>query len=177
MRTNDTHTRSIILAPLLQIRDAPAWGKMWGGIMGGVQFMVGDLFVGILALVTVAGGIDYFYGRKLAQLRHGFDPVKAELGLHSKIVGIVLLMLVRSFEFWLSRVTTAHVALNVDTHGLVAVALAVILLAKEFDSIDHHRQELGGEPWPLFDRFLRLMRRVPTGALPEEPEEPKEGGP
>jgi hypothetical protein len=158
--------RCIVLAPLVAMRDAPAWGKAWAGIMGGIQFVVSDLFTGILALVAVSGAVDYLYGRKIARITQTFDPLKADFGLHNKIVGIILLLIVRTFEHWITKIDVADLGWTLNTHGMLAVALAVLLLAKELDSIDHHRQTLGGAPWPIFDQFLGLLRRFPAGKMP-----------
>lgn len=154
-----------VLSPLQQIKDAPSWGYFWSVIVGVVQFLATDLFTGILALVALAAGVDYFWGRKVAQLDGSFSSKKAEVGLHGKFLGIILLLLIRAFEWWLSRASIIAETFDINTHGLLAVVLGVILLAKELDSIDHHRQALGGEPWPLFDHLLRLMRRVPNSVL------------
>lgn len=165
--------RCFMAAPFLQLRDAPTWGKAWGGILAVVQYLASDLLTGLLGLLCVSGAVDYMYGRKVAQLKGEYTSLKAEMGLHSKILGILLILLTRAAEYWLLRIDSLGVGFEVNTHGVVAVALAVTLLAKEFDSVDQHRQALGGQPWPVFDQFLRFLRRFPTG-LPAEPPEPPE---
>jgi hypothetical protein len=167
--------RCLVLAPFLAMRDAPTWGKAWAWIMGMVQFLTADVFTGIISLVAVAGGVDYLYGRKIARLTQTFEPLKADFGLHNKIVGIILLLIVRSFEHWLTKIDLMDLGWELNTHGMMAVGLAVLLLAKELDSIDHHRQTLGGAPWPVFDQFLALLRRFPGGKLQPPPPPDSEG--
>lgn len=157
--------RALLVTPFQDLHDAPTWGKAWGIIAGGLQWCAADLFTGILVLVFISGAVDYLYGRRIAKLQGTFDSLKADFGLHSKILSIILLFIVRAFEFWLSQLEILDLGWTITTHGLLAVGLAVILLAKELDSIDHHRQTLGGEPWPVFDQLLGLMRKFPVGKL------------
>lgn len=158
---------AILYAPLQRLDSVPGWGWVLAVIAGAWEYISTDAFSKILALVVLTGAADYYLGAKSARLRGRFSPVTAQMGVHGKVAGIVLLLLVRLFEGWAQQ--HGFVALN----GGVATALAVALFAVDVQSISHHRELFGATPLPLLGGVLAWIRGVATVKLPP-PRPPRE---
>ena len=157
----------VVMAPLFRF-DVPG-AKALGVAVGTVQAVVQDLSFGIFFLLIISGVADTVYGRRQAKALGEFDPLKAELGLHSKMMGIVLTLLVRGFELWWSNAATGTAVDGMHTHGVMAAAIAVTLFISDIESIEEKRARFGQRPLPILGPILRMMNRMATAlGAPEE---------
>ncbi len=175
--------KKVLIIPLERLAsDTPTWGWALAWIGGAWQWLSGDTFSSLLALIVLLAGADYYYGVKAARLQHRFSPSVAQRGWHGKMSGIVLLLGVRLFEGW-----AASFGL-VNSQGGIATALGIALLTVDLQSIAHHREAFGAAPIPLLSAVLAWMKTVgPPGRTPPPPPEPtaeeafkqwmKKGGP
>lgn len=88
--------------------------------------------------------------------------------MKSKVAGVLLVVVLRALEFVLARAGVP------DPHGILAVVTAAALIYQDIDSIDHHRQTLGGRPIPVLTGVLGLGRGLAESLLPVEPPGPEE---
>lgn len=162
--------KKLLLQPLERIAsDTPTWG-WWAAWLGaGWQWLKGDAFSSLLALIVFVGAADYYYGVKSARLRERFSPTLAQRGVHGKMSGILLLLAVRLFEGW-----AASYAI-VDSEGAVATALGIALLSVDLQSIAHHRESFGATPIPVLSGVLAWMRGL-GAARPLPPSPPPTDG-
>lgn len=161
---------STLSAPVVRVTELGADGKIMASIIGVIGAITGDLTVLLLGVLVCSSGIDWWLGRATAHRRGDFDPAVSGWGLHSKIAGILLVVVLRLLEavLWQAGVP--------DPHGVLAVVTAAALIYQDLDSIDHHRQELGGQPIPVLTAVLGIGRRLAESLLPVEPPETEEDG-
>lgn len=150
----------MVMAPLFRL-DVPG-AKAVGVAIGAMQAVVQDLSFGIFFLLIISGVADTVYGRRQAKALGEFDPLKAEIGLHSKIMGLVLTLLVRGFELWWSDAATGTAIDGLHTHGAMAAAIAVTLFISDIKSIEDKRARFGQRPLPILGPILELMDRMAT---------------
>lgn len=154
---------SAVAAPVVRMWDLGADGKFVAFVIGGLTALSGDLTV-LLAFVLVgSSGVDWWVGRAAAHRRGAFDPAISGWGLHSKIAGVALVGLLRLVELTLFRSGVP------DPHGVLAAVTAAALIYQDLDSIDHHRQTLGGRPIPVLTAVLGFGRRLAESLLPIDP--------
>lgn len=153
----------VILVPVERIQDSPAYARVLAFAAALVSAVLADLFTGMLALLCASSAVDYYVGRKVARLKGKYRPEVARAGAYSKVGGILLLLLVRFFTFYLAR----HGIL--DTRGFVATGLAVGLFVVDLESIEHHRKRLGARPIPGLSQALGWMRGLQDRMLPPDP--------
>lgn len=140
--------------------DTPTWGWVLAWLGGFWQFLAGDAFSSLLALIVLIAAADYYYGVKAARLSERFSPVLAQRGWHGKMSGVVLLLGIRLFEGW------AAGAGFVDSKGGLATALGIALLTVDLQSIAHHRESFGASPIPILSNILAWMRNLASVKLP-----------
>lgn len=175
----DVHSHpflSAMVAPWDRLRDGPVGGWVLTPVVGVLQYLVNDLLTGVLILLVVASLLDWYYGTKTARLKEEYRQERSDWGFQSKVVGVVQMILIRLLEHQGSRLGL------IDTEGMLAAALTFILVIRELESIDHHRQRLGGQPIPLLGAVLGLLRRIPDAfvreaKMPIDPPEPPDSGP
>lgn len=147
--------KKLLLQPWERIAvDTPTWGWWLAWVGGFWQWLRGDAFSSLLALIVAIAAADYYYGVKSARLHKRFSPVLAQRGWHGKVSGVVLLLGVRLFEGW-----AASSAL-IDSKGGIATALGIALLTVDLQSIAHHRESFGAAPIPVLSNVLVWMRAL-----------------
>lgn len=157
---------AILLTPLSRIAEVPLYGKILGVVAGLVSWIFADLLAGILALLVLSGALDYILGRHIAKRRGVYDPLLAQAGALSKLSAILMLALLRGFEFW----ATAHTIPGIGaTHGAISAALATGLFVLDLESIEHHRTFIGARPIPGFSHVVAWLRAIETRLLPVLP--------
>lgn len=162
--------KKLLLQPLERIAsDTPTWGWALAWLGAGWQWLKGDAFSSLLALIVAVAAADYYYGVKAARLHQRFNPLLAQRGWHGKVSGVVLLLGVRLFEGW---ATSSQL---IDSKGGIATALGIALLSVDFQSIAHHRESFGAAPIPVLSAVLAWMRGL--GGSRELPPPPRDGGP
>lgn len=147
------------LSPIGRLDEAPVWGKIAAGLLAGLQLVLGAPLLQLLLLLSAMSLLDYLLGAEVARRRGEYDPHLARAGMIGKASGVVL-----AFVVWVSEVILANAGL-VDTHGALATALAVALLAVEIESYDRHREALTGKPTPLLRPVLEFLRVIAEGAF------------
>lgn len=143
--------------PFTRLQQSPFWGKVAGVLLGWLQVWFSGVFGSVLSLFMVSSLFDWWFGRKAARKEGRYDPNVAHYGLHSKLSGIVLILLVRGLELAL-----AGDAMFIDTRGYFATALALALFANDLESIHHHRVTLGAAPIPFLGRIIDTLKRGDT---------------
>jgi phage-related holin len=113
-----------------------------------------------LALVLVTAMVDYVAGTLTAHVLGEYKSGIAYTGFLSKLLGLVLLMVVRLLE--------GFVAITgfVDSRGALATAAAVSLIAVDIVSIAKHRARLGGEPIPFTTALTDWLQSAILEKLP-----------
>lgn len=159
--------KKILIAPLERLtQDTPAWGWLLAWLGGFWQWLKGDAFSSLLALIVLMAAADYYYGTKAARFTQQFSPQAAQRGWHGKMSGVVLLLGIRLFEGW------AATSGLVDSKGGLATALGIALLTVDLQSIAHHRESFGAAPIPILSNILAWIRSVASVKLPPEPSAP-----
>lgn len=153
-----------LTAPFVRLWDLGADGKLVALIAGLIAAAASNVFVLLMGVLLVSSVADWWLGRAVAVRRGDFDPAISGWGLKSKIAGIILVATLRLLE---AVLTQAGVP---DPHGILAVVAAAGLIHQDLDSIDHHRQALGGRPIPLLTGALTLGRRMAEALLPVDRE-------
>jgi len=166
-------TTGTFMAPVARAyQEAGNWDGRVAGIVGTVfQFMWSDFFVWALVILLVSHVYDWLYGRLIAKANDEFDQVKSTLGLHSKIASVVIVFLVRLMEF---------AALNaglVNTQGILAAGITMLLVVEDIHSIEAKRIRSGAGPIPMLSKALNVVEKALEKWMPTEPEkEDTDGG-
>lgn len=132
--------------------EVPGYGWAAGFLTSLLAFMGRDPFAGILSLLLASNAIDWYYGRVAARHGQRFEPQRSSAGWHSKMIGLLLLLLIRGFESYAMR----HIGMELPS--LFAVLPAVALFVSDLESIDHHRTALGARPIPVLSRSIQFLR-------------------
>lgn len=149
-----------IMAPFQRLVDLSVDGKVVAATLGLVAAVTADLSFLLLAVLMVSSAVDWFFGRAAARKMRRFDVSVSMWGLHSKIAGILLVVVLRLVELVLNNAGVP------DPHGVLAVATAAALIYQDLESIDHHRQTLGGRPIPVLAQILKAGRKMSEALLP-----------
>lgn len=147
----------IVTSPFARLNISPpaiAW------LVGIYEVCIGDILFGILLLLVASGIWDTMYGRRVAHSTNTYDSLKAEMGFHSKVMGIVLVLLVRGFEWWWAACIAGSGVDQMHTHGALAAAIAVTLFRNDIKSIQDHRMRFGQGKIPILGKILDLMDSV-----------------
>ncbi len=159
----------LLLAPIARLDATPTWGWFLAWAGGVWQWVQGDAFSSLLALIVLIAAADYYYGVKAARYAGQFSPSRAQRGWHGKMSGLVLLLGIRLFEGW------AASAGLVDSHGGIATAIGIALLTVDLQSIAHHREKFGAEPIPILTPVFSWMRGLVQVKLPAPRDERRNG--
>jgi hypothetical protein len=154
------------------------------GILTGIaSFIIMRPFLLIVILCLVAGWADYRYGTDLAKARPAgdplaYDPTRGRLALHSKVLGLIMLALIRGLEEFLHQYASIP-------HGWAA-GVGLVLFRQELDSLEEHRVALGAKPGlirqilSIFEfaesRLLRIARVALLNKEGPDEQPPPAGG-
>ena len=150
---------SLIWLPLARIIETPVWGKVLGVVVALGQLLYADLSMKLIGLLMFSGLFDWFWGRKAAKAEGRFDEDISRHGLHSKIAGIAMLLIIRVAE------GVAGTELGFAWEGFPTTALAIALLTQDLRSLQRHRQALGAGSWPLLDQVMGGIERAWAAAF------------
>lgn len=160
LRESSTHPLyAVVLAPIERLQYSSG-GEKLGALLAAVgTFLLTDAFTAIIILMVASGTADTIYGRAIAKKLDRYDQVKADIGLHSKIMGVVLTLLIRGFEGWWSRIIIDGPFDGWHTSGLLSMAVALTLFVNDLKSIQEKRVRFGQPPLPVLGRVLDLLDR------------------
>lgn len=148
------------LAPLGRLWDEGTRPTGWLALLVGfVQAVWADVFTFLAVLVFLSGLADTLYGRRLHKILGTYDPQKAEIGLHGKIMGLTLALFIRGLEYWM-RVYAVPDEPLLHTRGFIAVAILLTLFAQDLRSIQEKRERFGMGPIPVFTPILRWLEAL-----------------
>lgn len=146
-----------LLAPLYRLQDA-SWGERALGLILGIwTFVSQDLFIGLAALLFLSGTADTIYGRRVALACGKYDQARAELGLQSKIMGLVMAVLIRGFEAWWAAAIVGGRLNGFHTYGYLSMAVAATLFVHDLKSIQEKRVRFGQPPIPVLTQVLNVL--------------------
>lgn len=165
--SRDARLSAVLLSPFDRLEAGGSWAKAMAGIGALAQYAYHDAFVGALLFVIVSGIVDYIVGVRAARLTGTYDVQVAHRGALGKISGLLLLLLVRSFEHYLFLQ-----GLTPNTRGIMATAIAISLFAVDLQSIAHHREELGAQPIPVLGAVLGWIQKFAASKVPPDPAAP-----
>jgi hypothetical protein len=151
---------TVLLSPLRRLTETPEAGQALAVLVGIWQALTSSVFGSALALTILTGAVDYAAGVKAAKVAGNYQPGIAHAGAMGKITGIALLLIVRLFEGWVSATGF------LETRGGIATALAVSLMAVDFQSIAHHRESFGARPIPFLSQLVDWLQRATAAKLP-----------
>lgn len=146
-----------VAAPLLRLQQASPGEKMIGLIGGLWVFITTDAFILSSLLLVGSGTADTIYGRSIHKQLGTFDTQKAEIGFHSKIMGLVMVLLIRGFEVWWTRVIVGSPLDGLYTNGFLSMAVALTLFISDLKSIEEKRVRFGQAPLPVIGRVLNTL--------------------
>lgn len=161
----------LVVTPIERISELPIYGKLVGAVIALASLLFSDLLAGIFTLLVASNSIDYYLGRHVAKRKKVYDPVLAQAGALSKISAILMVMLLRGFEFW---ATSNHVPGVGLTRGTISAAIATGLFILDLESIEHHRTFIGAKPIPGFSHVVAWLRAIEARLLPTLPPLPVE---
>lgn len=153
------------LAPMIRV-----WQELSKPVGAGVVILAGvfqefvaDIFTPLAFMVLVSGLTDTLYGRRLHKILGDYDPAKAEIGLHGKLMGLALAVMIRWYEWWVA----AYGLPDPDgwkrflvTNGLLGVAVATTLFVQDLRSIQEKRERFGMPPIPVFSQIMKMLERL-----------------
>lgn len=158
----------VLIAPIERIQDLGADGKAMAAMLGIFVAVTADLTVLLLGVLIASSASDWFMGRAAAHKLSKFDSQISEWGLQSKIAGILLVIIIRTIELILYNQGFP------DPHGAWAAATAAGLIYQDLDSLDRHRQTLGGRPIPILTWVLTQLRKMSDSLIPGAQKERKD---
>lgn len=163
----DARLSAVLFSPFDRLEAGATWAKASAALGAVFQYAYHDAFLGALAFVLVGSMADYVLGVKAARITGTYSADTAKRGALGKAAGLLLLLLIRSFEHYLFL---QHITPN--TRGVMATAVAVSLFAVDLQSIAHHREELGAQPIPVLGRLLSWMQAFAGSKIPPDPAAP-----
>lgn len=150
----------VLASPFRRIFETPEAGAATAVLVALWQWITGDAFHAALALVLVTALIDYMTGTVTAHVLGEYKSGIAYTGFLSKLLGLVLVLVVRALEGFIA------VTGFLDSRGAIATAAAVSLIAVDIVSIAKHRQRLGGEPIPFVTALTDWIQSAILEKLP-----------
>lgn len=151
---------SIFASPVKRLLDTPEAGAATAALIALWQWTTGKPFNAAIALVIVTMVLDYIAGAVTAHRLGEYKSGIAYNGALSKIMGLVLILLVRGLEGFLSMTSF------LNSNGSIATAAAVSLIAVDIVSISKHRQRLGGAPIPFIGTLMDWLQTAVIDKLP-----------
>ena len=151
---------ALLLSPVRRLMETPESGAVTAVILALWQKMTGTPFGYALTLVIITTAIDYVAGSITAHSLKEYKSGLAYNGALSKILGLVLVLLVRALEGFVAKTSFF------DTNGALATAAAVSLIAVDLVSISKHRQRLGGTPIPFVSALADWIQEAVLNKLP-----------
>src|SRR5690606_20151570 len=130
----------------------------------------GDMTMLLLGVACFTAFFDMLFGRAAARKLGMFDGRISEWGMHSKSAGLIMVIAFRLVGEALAGAFPAYPS------ALLAVVAASALIYHDIESLDRHRQTLGGRPIPLLTQLLAAARKASETLLPGASREERPGG-
>lgn len=151
---------TVLTAPVQRLMNTSLGERIFGVISAIIGFLLTDAFTLVTMLLVASGTADTIYGRALHKQLDNYDQQKAEIGLLSKVMGIVMVLLIRGFEGWWSRVIVDGPFDGWHTAGFLSMAVAVTLFVHDLKSIQEKRVRFGQPPLPVLTQVLNVLDRI-----------------
>jgi phage-related holin len=151
---------SVLASPFRRLLETPEAGALTALVVALWQWITGEPFHAALALVLVTACVDYMAGTVTAHVLGEYKSGIAYTGFLSKLLGLVLVLMVRALEGFIA------ITGFIDSNGAIATAAAVSLIAVDIVSIAKHRQRLGGEPIPFITALTDWIQTSILEKLP-----------
>lgn len=161
--TSDLYDHSILraaVAPFLRLYYSSPGEKAMGMIGGVWAWVTADGFAFLVLLLVASGTADTIYGRTMAHRLNQYDQAKADIGLHSKIMGVVLALLIWGFELWWANALVDGPLNGLHTAGFLSAAVALTLFVNDLKSIQEKRMRFGQPPLPVLSQVLAFLDRL-----------------
>ena len=162
MRTRPSSLlHSVFIAPFGRL-DA-AWADVMGVIGAIVAHFAGAPFQSTLLLLLVLSIWDHRLGRAVAKAGQAgkvFDPIVSQNGFISKMSGVGYALAIR----WLESIL--HAEGLWDRSGMLAFGFALVLVVREFESVDRNRELLRGSATPILRPVLSFFRSIADRLIP-----------
>ena len=149
----------VLIVPFLRFspEELPAAAKAAAFLAVMLQVIWQDISGVIIGLLLLSGVADTIYGRRLHHALGTFEQARAELGLQTKIMGIVLCSLIRGFEWWWEHRVVADSDFSaLHTHGWIAAAAATALFVSDLKSIEEKLERMS-RPMPFLAKVLAVL--------------------
>lgn len=151
----------VIHSSVERLSDTPLWAKCGAVCVGTAQVLGLDWLIGLLPIWLLASAADFYYGVRASKKELIFyDSVRATTGVHVKVSGLILVLIIRLLELWLSSFNIAN------TKGALSVALLFTFVAIDIESIARNRERLGAGPIPILSGILAWIRNAITNLVP-----------
>lgn len=155
-----------VLAPFARLFDG-SWRDWTIGMIGaGLTALWNDLFILLWVWAWISAITDTMYGRRLHRILDRYDPVKAEIGMHGKLAGLTMALIVRGVE-WTIAARVLPELNGLETWLATAVENAIFsslmagtLLGQDLRSIQEKRERFGQPPIPVFSTAMRLLEKM-----------------
>lgn len=155
-----------VAASFARLAEVNGIGWLAGVVAAGASALIHDLFGFLFLLCVSASMADYHWGKRVVRHleatnpgRVRYDPALAQLGWQSKMVGLLVLLLIRAFEWW-----ALHHSIP-DIPGLMSVLVGVAYLKHELDSMDANSQRVG-KRIPGVTHILRILDSIESRLNP-----------
>jgi hypothetical protein len=159
---------AFLWTPLVRLDEQAMIFKVVAFVAGMAQLAATDVFLVALGLLVLSGLTDWHYGGQAARVRGDFLSTVSAWGFHTKVAGLCLVVLLRLGEYLLLVASAA------DTRGWLAVSIAFALFLHDLQSVDRHRQTMGGGPIPLLSTVLAHLAHLQQHLLPPALQAPPE---
>lgn len=150
---------------------SPPWPVKVASVFAAMDVVLHDAFFAAWIVLVVANTADWLAGRLAARALGVFKGKRSREGLVSKGIALTVVALLRSAEAVVARV----VPHEMSTDGLIAVAITLLLIYEDIESLDRHRQTLGSPPIPLLSWGLKKLRQMTGGDRRKEDVGPPDG--
>lgn len=151
---------AVFQAPRQRLMNTSMGERIIGVLSAFVGFLLTDAFMFVTLLLVASGTADTIYGRALHKKLDNYDQLTAEIGLLSKVMGIVMVLLIRGFEGWWSRVIVNGPFDGWHTAGFLSMSIAVTLFVHDLKSIQEKRIRFGQPPLPVLTQVLKLLDTI-----------------
>jgi hypothetical protein len=156
-------------AALARLAEVNGLGWLLGVVVAIASALLTPLFAPLFFLCVIFSMADYHWGKRVVQelarvdpTRHRYEPALAQLGWQSKMIGLLVLLGVRGFEWWALQNSVG------DVPGLASVVVGVAYLKHELDSLNTNSQRIG-KKIPGISHVLAFMEAVELRLRPPPP--------
>lgn len=136
-------------------------GRAGGFVAAIVQAMWADFFWFACGILFLSHLFDWIYGRQTARHHGDFTEEKSAIGLRTKIASFMVIFPIRLMEEGFTRLQMV----DVDTGGMFAAALCLLLVTQDIRSIEEKRIKNDAGPIPFLSRGMDVTEQAVGGVL------------